>query len=403
LNRSSSAGVSRFLLGVSLVLVAFNLRPALSSIGPVLPEALAGTGLVGAQSALLTTVPVFCLGLFGLAAPRLARSQGLERTILAFLVLLALGLGVRAFERADTLVLGCALGGVAIGVVNVLLPGVVKRDFSDRAPFMTGLYTMALCGGAAVAAGATAPLEAVFGSWSFALAVWALPAAVAVLVWAWVAQRAAPPAAGPVVEVGGLWRDPLAWQVTLFTGLQSSLAYSVFAWLAPILRDRGLSPIDAGLAVSASVLVQVPSTLVAPVLAARGKDQRVAVLATVGLSVVGLLGCMVAPMASIWAWVVLLGIGQGAVFAVALTIIVLRAPDAALAAKLSSMAQGVGYMVASAGPLLIGLLHAWTGDWTAPGVLLVALGAGAAFTGWSAGRSASVRPGSVLPKAPGGA
>lgn len=392
---------ARLLLIASLVMVAFNLRPALSSLGPVLPEALAATGLSTGASWLLTTVPVICFGLFGLAAPRFARPLGLERAVLAFLLVLAAGMALRGLAHVAPVVLGGVLAGAGIGVLNVLMPGLVKRDFPQSAAFMTGLYTMALCVGGAIGAGATAPLEAALeGGWAWALAFWSLPALAAAALW-WGVNRRAP--VHPAVDGangGGLWRDPLAWQVTLMMGLQSSLAYCVLAWLAPLLRERGLSPVEAGLIVSGSILVQAPAALVAPMLATRGRDQRAAAMVTIALTLIGLVGMAAAPLPTLWAWAVVQGIGQGALFAVALTVIVLRTPDGATAARLSSMAQGVGYSVASVGPLLMGALRGATGGWTAPVLLFVAIGAAAAVAAWGAGRNVVITPRPALPKAP---
>jgi CP family cyanate transporter-like MFS transporter len=382
----------RLLLAASLVLVAFNARPALSSLGPVLPEAMRGTGLSPATAGLLTTVPILCLGLFGLTAPSIARRLGAERAVLVFTLLLAAGLGLRGFGDAGLLILGCAVGGVGIGVVNVLLPGIIKRDFPSQSALMMGLYTMALCAGAALAAGATVPLQNAFhGSWSWALAFWGLPALAAAAVWTVQLGRKGGGAGPAMPRTLGLWREPLAWQVTLFTSMQSALAYCVFAWLAPILRARGFSPLEAGLIVSVSILIQAPAALAAPVIAERGRDQRGAVLVSAALVISGLAGCLYAPTSSIWVWAVLLGLGQGAAFAVALTLIVLRSADAPSAARLSSMAQGIGYTVAAAGPLLMGLLRTWTGGWAAAGALFLGFWVVGVFTGWGAGRNAQVR------------
>ena len=189
----------------------------------------------------------------------------------------------------------------------------------------------------------------------------------------------------------GLWRDPLAWQVTLFMGLASALAYSVFAWLAPMLRARGFSPIDAGLVVSVALLGQAPAALVAPVLAGQARDQRIASVICVGFSIAGFAGCLFAPAWSIWIWAVVLSIGQGATFAMALTVIVLRSGDSSTAAALSAMAQGTGYTFGSAGPLLIGLLRAWTGGWTASALLFFGIAALCALAGFGAGRAGTVR------------
>ena len=384
----------RLILAVSLVLVAFNARLALSSLGPVLPEAMRATGLTPASSWLVTTVPVLCLGLFGLATPRLVRWMGVERTVLAFLLVLSAGLALKAFGAVTPFVIGTALGGAGIGVVNVLVPSLVKREFPQHVAGMMGLYTMALCVGASLAAGSSAPLERAFhGAWNLSLAIWTVPALAAAAVWTvqlGPRGRRGDPAAAP--KLPSLWRDPLAWQVALFMGLQSSMAYSVFAWLAPMLRDRGLSPVQAGLVVSVSLLVQAPAAMAAPYLAARGRDQRLACVVTVILTAGALVGCLFAPLSTIWLWAVLQGLGQGSVFAVALTVVVMRSPDAPSAAALSSMAQGVGYILAAGGPLLIGLLRAWTGGWTWPVALFMAIGAVATMAGLGAGRDRLVSP-----------
>lgn len=183
-----------------------------------------------------------------------------------------------------------------------------------------------------------------------------------------------------------LWADPLAWQVTLYMGFQSSLAYIVFAWLAVILRDRGVDPVLAGLVVSCSILVQVAASLAAPILATRSRQQSSAVVAVLACGLAGMLGCMFAPLNTIWGWAVLLGIGQGGSFAIALTIIVLRSGDPHGAAQLSGMAQSVGYALAAIGPLAVGLLHDWSGTWDGAGVLFAAITAAAAMFGTGAGR-----------------
>ncbi|WP_431862055.1 CynX/NimT family MFS transporter [Azospirillum sp.] len=379
------------LIAAALVLIALNLRPALSSLGTVLAEVVRDTGVSASSASILTTVPVVCLGVFGLAAPALARRFGSERVILAMLAALAAGIALRAVPTFAAQVAAALVVGAGIGVVGALLPGLVKRDFPERAALMTGVYTMALCGGAALAAGTTVPLSHALGGWPLALAFWALPALVAVAVWFTGLPDAGAHRAHGRWEVRGLWRDPLAWQVTLFMGLQSSLAYVVFAWLAPILRDRGLDPVTAGFVVSSSILVQLTTALTAPIVAGRSRHQGGVVLVVVALTLAGLLGCLYAPIGSVWLWAVLVGLGQGGSFALALTLIVLRAGDPHVAAALSSMAQSVGYTLASFGPLLVGLLHDRTGGWGLSGVLFAVVMAGAAVFGVLAGRPLHVR------------
>lgn len=385
----SAAG--RIILGVSLVLIAFNLRAIFSSASALLPEIRTELGLSATGASLLTTLPVVCLGLFSPLAARLAQRIGSERTLLGVLVLLAIGTAMRGLHSVPLLFLGTAIAGGCIAVGNVLLPGLVKRDFADKAALMTGFYTMALCASAAGAAGLTLPAERFFGgSLDMALAIWALPAFVTMLIWLPQALSAGKQARKTGFRVEGLWKDRLAWKVTLFMGFQSALAYCVFGWLVPILRERGIDGVTAGAIVSVSVMVQAASCLVCPHIAVRGKDQRLINVALCAIAVIALLGLLFAPLSTVWLWAVLQGIGQGGLIAVALTVIVLRSRDAHVAAHLSGMAQCVGYLLASIGPLIVGLIRSWTGGfgWTA--VLFVLLGLAAAINGWQAGRTGHV-------------
>jgi len=385
------SGLARFVLGASLVLIAFNLRPIFSSLSVLLPEVMQATGLSPVGASLLTTLPVLCLGLFAPLAPKLAQRFGAERTLLFALALLAFGTVLRGLGTVPLLFIASFMAGAAIAIGNVLLPGLVKRDFPDRAAMMTGLYTMALCAGAASASGLTLPIEhRITGSWSGALAAWAVPAFIVLLIWTPQAlgSRRQPSHCG--FRVVGLWCDRLAWQVTLFMGLQSALAYCVFGWLAPILRERGFDATTAGAIVSLSVMAQVVTCLAVPSIAIRRKDQRGVNVALVVAAIAALLGILFAPTSTILLWAVLQGIGQGGLIAAAMTLIVLRSPDSHVAAHLSGMAQGVGYTLAAIGPLLVGLIRDWTGSFAASSVLFVALGLGVAVTGLGAGRALHV-------------
>ncbi len=385
------------LLAVSIMLIAFNLRPVFASLSAVLPEIQGATGLSAAAAGWLTTLPLLCLGLFAPLAPNLARRFGAEQTLLLVLLLVALGTGLRGLASPPALFAGTAVAGVGIAVGNVLLPGLVKRDFPARAELMTGLYTMVLCAGAALAAGLTVPIErALGGAWPGALAIWSLPALLAAALWLPQARRAAHvPRAAPAVQ--GLWRDPLAWQVTLFMGLQSAMAYCILGWLAPIMRARGMDAAGAGLVVSATVMAQMVGCLVVPPLAARRRGQRGIAAALAGLAVAAMLGLILTPLAAAWFWAALQGFGQGGLFAVALLFIILRAPDPHAAAQLSAMAQGVGYVLAAFAPLLVGVLHDAMGSFAGVAPLFAVLGLACAASGLGAGRDRQV----VVGPAPG--
>ena len=381
-----------WLLLLGLILVALNLRPALSSMAPMLGEVSKTLGLSAAQAGLLTTLPVLCLGLFAPLAPVLARRFGAERVVLGILLTLAGGIILRSSFGEIGLFAGSVLAGASIGVIGVLLPGIVKRDFPKQAGTMTGVYTMALCLGAAMAAGATVPLSEHFDqSWAMGLGFWVLPALVAAIFWLPQVGGQKQGAHNVAYRVRGLLRDPLAWQVTLYMGLQSSLAYIVFGWLPSILIGRGLTPVQAGLVLSGSVIVQLASSLAAPWLATRGKDQRLAIVVVMLMTLGGLFGCLYAPIEGLWGWAILLGLGQGATFSLALTLIVLRSRDSHVAANLSSMAQGFGYTLASMGPFAVGIVHDWTGGWTALGWIFGVIGLGAIVAGLGAGRSLYVQ------------
>lgn len=387
----AGAGFHPVLIGLGLMLVAFNLRPALSSIGPLLPGIRAETGLSGAWAGALVTLPVLCLGVFGRLAPVLVRRIGPDAGVLAALVVLALGLALRGLGGLPLLFLGSVVAAAAIGIVGVILPGIVKRDFPDRAGLMTGLYTALLCLGAAAGAGFTVPARHALGlGWEGALMLWAAPALVAAALWLPFVRGRPMAAAGPHPS-GRLWRDPLAWQVTAFMGLQSSLAYIVFGWLPAALVDRGFDIVAAGLVASVSALAQGALALLVPTLAARRPDQRPWVILVVSLPLVGFTGLLAGPLAFAWGFALLLGLGLGGCFGLALTLIVLRAGDPRAAAELSAMAQGVGYCGAALGPFLVGIAHDLSGGWGLPAALYAGLCLAAASFGWLAARDRTVR------------
>jgi len=370
---------------LSVVALAFNMRTAIGEIPPVLPD----LGLSQAGQSILATVPVVCFGLAALTAPALRARLGEERGLLVVLGILLVGVLVRAAWPGGGLFPGTVFVGCAIAVMNVLVPSLVRRRFPDHVGLMTGVYTTALVAGGSLAAATTVPLrDASGGSLHLALGIWAIPIAVALV--AWLPQRrhrALAPVAGGREAIRALGRSRVAWYVTLFMGLQSLLYYAPLSWLPEIHRDQGIDASKAGLLLSVLNLVSIPTTFLTPLLAHRMRDQRKAVVGTVALTVTGLLGILLAPSSTALVWVILLGLGQGAALSLALLMIVLRAGDDNTAARLSSMAQGFGYLLAATGPLVTGLLHAATGSWTIPLILLVALCGVELVVGLAAGRA----------------
>jgi MFS transporter, CP family, cyanate transporter len=383
------------LLLFAVLLAGLNMRGAIAAVSPVLPEIRAELGLTPTVAGLLTTLPVLCFAVLAPPAAWLGRRIGPERAVLAGLLAIAAGTGVRAVDGAPVLLAATFVVGAGMTLGNVLLPAVTKRDFAERAGTVTGLYTGALAGGAALMAAVTAPLAGLVG-WRWALAGWGLLALVAAAVWAAATRgRAAgrpapaPPAEGAAVPV---WRTPVAWAVALVLGLQSVLYYAVTAWLPTLLVDEVGDLGAAAVAASLFQVLGIPGTLVVPaVLARRRRDQGqsglgVAVAAAWGVLLAGLL---VAPGA--WpVWAVVGGLAQGAGISFAFTLVVLRARDDVAVRRLSAMCQLVGYGVGATGPLAVGALYAATGGWTAPLGLLLGVTAAYAVAAVVAGRPVTV-------------
>jgi CP family cyanate transporter-like MFS transporter len=376
-----------------LVLVALNLRPAIASVPPVLPDIQHDLGLSGTGAGVLTALPVLCLGLFAPAAAWLASRFGVDRVVAWALVVLGAGTLARALGGAAVLFAATFLAGIGLAVGGALLPGIVKAHFpADRAATVTGLYTTGLAGGALLAAALTVPLRNLFGgSWAPALAVWALPAAAALLVWRQVAAPGRPAAEPAAAAGGGLpWRSGLAWRVTLYTGLQSLLFYAALTWLSPLYRARGWSAERAGLLLAVFSLTQLVATLGLPALADRTGDRRPWTALAVGACTAGLLVVAVAPMAAPWLAAAVIGFGTGGQFAMALTLLVDTAADPAASRRLSGMAFLVGYLLAAAGPAAVGVLHDVTGGFTAAFLALTVIGVVTLALGVSVRRGAVV-------------
>ena len=389
-----SSRIRRLLVVLAIVLLAANLRPALTSVAPLIGQISTSTGISNGVAGLLTGLPLLAFAVLSPIAPRLARRFGMERVLLASLLVLAVGILLRSAGVVAALFLGTAILGAAIAVGNVLLPSLVKREFPERTGLMTSTYTTALAVSAAIAAGASFPIAyQVDIGWRGSLALWALLALVAAVAW-FPQIRSADPAnasTGTSRGVTGLWGSVLAWQVTLFMGLQSLGYYVVLTWLPEILQEEvGVSASQAGWMLALAQVVVIPAMFIAPVLADRRPSQYSVVVVAVTLTGVGTLGLLVAASTATVLWIVLLGLGQGACFSLALTFFALRAPDSEHAAALSGMAQSIGYLLAAGGPFLFGLLRDATHAWTAPLTLLVAVTVCLLITGLGAARDAHV-------------
>ena len=369
------AGTRRILLAVGVVLVAANLRPAISAVGPLLSDIRLDLGLSRTAAALLTATPVVCFGLLAPLGPRLADRFGLERVLGAVLGGIVLGSLIRVGPSSVTLFSGTIVLGGAIALANVLLPALIKRDFPDRAGLLTGAYVTALTVAASAAAGLTVPIADALGfGWRGGLAIWIVPVLIGLVVWLpQLPFRTRPLAADVAHSIGRLRHDPIAWQLTLFFGIQSLIFYSVISWLPSIYQTHGLTPSQSGYLLGIATLVGAPAALIMPTLATRSRDQRPHVLVVCLFTAAGLAGILLAPAALPLLWVVLLGFGLGGSFPLTLTLLVLRTRTSTDTARLSGMVQSIGYLIAASGPIAVGALFDLTGEWTAPVALLLLL------------------------------
>jgi MFS transporter, CP family, cyanate transporter len=393
-----SAGVpaSRWaavLVWAAVVAVAFNLRTAITVVGPLIPLIREDLGASNVLLGLVGTIPVLAFGLVAPAAPVLNRRFGLGRSLAGSLVLLAAAIALRSAGGVGWLLVGTALLGVAIAIGNVLLPALVKARFADRASMVTSAYTATMVLAATVSAGVAVPL-ADARSWEVSAGIWAVPSLLGALVVAAAviaSGRLAPPGAGTAPAAAGLptavlYRSRLAWTVTAFMGLQSTLFYVTIAWLPDIFLDRGMDVAAAGAMVSVLNVAGLVGVLAIPTLSRGRADQRRSAWAS-GVCCVGgaalllVPGTGAAPIAS-----AVLGLGLGATIGLALSFFALRTATPADAAALSGMAQTWGYLLAAGGPVAWGALRDATGSWTAPVLLLLLVAVAASATCLAAAR-----------------
>ena len=381
---------SRTILLLGLLLIAANLRAPITAVPPLLGPIRQDFGLGTAAAGALTTLPLLAFALFSPFSAMLAREYGLERTLFAALGAIAAGIAMRSAGAPSMLYLGTTLIGIGIAVGNVLLPSLVKRDFPRSVAALTSAYVLAMGVAAAIGSAAVVPLAHTLG-WRAALA-WFLVLPIAALgLWTTQLGQHSAPAAGTATPPHGgrVWRSALAWQVTLFLGLNSTIYYVAIAWLPAILVDSGRS---AGFAGSMHGVLQlataVPALLLGPIL--RGlRDQRLPAAASALLSVIALLGFLEAPQLAL-AWAILFGISTGAGIILGLSFIGLRTSNSQQAAALSGMSQCIGYLLAAAGPMLVGALHEALGGWRVPLGLCIALASAAVVAGLLAGRDRQV-------------
>jgi MFS transporter, CP family, cyanate transporter len=366
----------------AVVLAGANMRTVFASLPPLLQDVRDDLGLSAAAAGLLTTAPVLCFGVLAPLAPPLVRRVPIERIIAGCAVLTAAGAALRGVAGAGGLFAGTVLAGAAVAIAQTCVPALLRARFSGARGVLTGAFSMALTLGAAAAAAVAVPLERVLGGWQAVLAAYALPVALAAVAWAAAGARTCVPHARPL----GLRRIARPWSLPAYFGLQAMSFYCGLAWLPTILEEEGYREAAAGSLLALTNAIQFAPALLVPVLAARRRDQRSLLALLVALASAGFVGLLLAPGAAVL-WMVVLGIGQGGSLGLSLILPVLRGAGPAAVAALTAVTLSVGYLLAAAGPTLVGLAHDLSGGWTLPLVLMIGVTLAELAPGWPAARA----------------
>lgn len=372
----SPRGKQGALLIAGILMIATTLRVTFTGAAPLLETSRTDYGLSTAQTGLLTTLPLLAFALVSPLAAGIARRFGMERSLFAAMLLICAGIALRSLPSAALLFAGTAIIGCGIALGNVLLPGLIKRDFSQHVARLTGAYSLTMGAAAALGSALVVPLALHGFGWRGALLMLMLFPLLAFLIWLpqWRTTRTANLSSSRALHERGIWRSPLAWQVTLFLGLNSLIYYVIIGWLPTILISHGYSEAQAGSLHGLLQLATAAPGLAIPLILHRFNDQRwIAVLVSL-LCAVGAAGLWFVPGQAV-IWTLLFGFGSGATMILGLTFIGLRASSAHQAAALSGMAQSVGYLLAACGPPVMGKLHDASGSWYLPlsGVTVLAI------------------------------
>lgn len=380
---------TKVLLIIAIAMIALNLRPSISAVGPLISEIRLDTGLSNTMLGMLTTLPILAFGIISVLTPLFTRKFGTEGTLALALVILTGGILLRVIPGSFPLFAGTIILGIAIALGNVLLPGIVKKKFSRQSGLVTGIYSGMLGIGAALSAGVSVPLSQGVGlGWRGSLGIWAVLSIAALLVWLpqlrnnfqVVAKRSLRE------SLKQLGSSKLAWHVAIFMGLQSFTFYIIIAWLPEILQDRGISAVEAGWLVSLCQGAGVFGTFFIPAWASKLKNQHLPLALLIALEVVSIAGLMVPNTTLAAFWSATLGLSMGGSFGLALLFIVLRSRDTESANELSGVSQSVGYTFAATGPALFGATFDIAGNWEIPLGLLLVISIFKFSSGWQAGR-----------------
>lgn len=382
-----------WLLLIGIMLIATNLRSPLTGISPLLSAISQELNLSLAISGMLTTIPLIAFAIFSLVAPYTERRFGIERVLFFAIILLAAGISIRSMGSQLTLFGGTLLIGIAIAHCNVLVPSLVKRDFSQQSGLVTGLYSVTMNVFGALASGLSLPLATKWGlGWEGALRIWLITCLLALIFWLPQLSKKTIVKVVPLATAkNSLFGSALAWKISLLMGIQSLIFYTIVTWLPQIVASKGLGIEKAGSMLAVLQIILVPVTFIVSVIAGRMKDQ--VLLAWVGTLtlLIGILSLWLSSNLVVsYLAMALLALGCGSCFSLAMMFFSLRTRDGAEASQLSGMAQALGYLLASFGPIVLGSLFDYSNSWNSSFILLTTLALIQIYVGTSASKEGFV-------------
>ena len=342
---------------------------------------------------LLTTIPILCFGIFSVFTALITRRFGTEWSMAFALLLLTGGIFLRAIPTVYALFTGTAILGIGIAIGNVLLPGIVKKQFPGYVGWLTGIYSATLAFGASAASGISVPLSERAGlGWRWALAIWGFFSLAAFISWLPQLRNKLPEInkKGFRSSLRQLGKSKLAWHVAVYMGVQSFSFYILITWLPEILIDRGMGSEKAGWYLAMMQAVGIAGTLLVPAWSSKQKRQQLPIAGIVILEVISLGGLMIPSLSYVAVWISILGFCMGASFGMALLFIVMRSRDSTSANELSGMSQSVGYSFAAFGPVLFGALYDFFASWYVPLGFLFLVSFVKLYSGWKSGNNETV-------------
>lgn len=360
-----------------ILLTAANLRAPITAVGPVLENIRSAFGLSAAAAGFFNFIPLMMFAALAPVAAALGNRYGLERSLWAALLLTTLGSLVRWLPDEAALWSGTFMLSAGIAAANVLLPPLIKRDFTHHTAKYIGLYAATMSLTASLASGVAVPLATWSeAGWRLSLGVWAVPGLVALLAWLPLLTPRAAHRSGATHALSAVgatpWRSGIGWQVSLFMALQSLAFYTLIDWFTPYAQAKGYSQAEAGWLLFLYQAIAILANLGCMVALKRLRDARLTAFVASAAIFGGVLGLLLLPrLAALW--LIIAGLGAGASLVLCLSLFNLRARDHRQASQLSGMAQCVGYALAALGPLFFGIVHEQSGDWTLPLTLLAAL------------------------------